>query len=112
MKIYEVESGRNGDLFTDYIGYDKTKALEEFKYQWRSLTYYEKKDKRNSLCIKVYDEDSIESIEQKYNDFEYVGFDCLCSVDRNGLKIADESDADVIEILESIIREFNGDEEN
>ena len=66
MKIYKVESYVKGDIFDDYIGANREKAISEMESVWRHWTRTEKM--KNSVQVeefelKIKDHSNIDEIE-------------------------------------------------
>ena len=66
MKIYKVESYVKGDIFDDYIGTDREKAISEMESVWRHWTRTEQM--KNSVQVEEFelnikDHSNIDEIE-------------------------------------------------
>lgn len=72
MKIYKVESYVRGDLFDDYIGADREKAIAEMESVWEHWTDAEKKNGNyvqvEEFDLDVKDPSSTDEIEEALDD--------------------------------------------
>lgn len=94
MKIYKVESYVRGDIFDDYIGANRAKAIAEMESVWRHWTRTEQM--KNSVQVEEFEldvkdssntEEIEDALEELMNSDSY-GYDVIA--ERNWKKQNDE----------------------
>lgn len=94
MKIYKVESYVRGDIFDDYTGADRAKAITEMENVWRHWTRTEQM--KNSVQVEEFelnikDSSNIDEIEDALEELinsNSYGYDVIA--ERNWKKQDDE----------------------
>lgn len=71
MKIYKVESYVKGDIFDDYVGADRAKAIAEMERVWGHWTRAEQM--KNSVQVEEFelnikDPSNIDEIEEAFEE--------------------------------------------